>query len=149
MTYQIGPWTISSSPEWLDITDTVKEDDPPFTLAKKDGVGALQFSSSTRASGKRPAPTSADLAEMVREFGETRCLGAMSDCGQTSESNRSVASASFHADGNLIRVWYVAALGHFLLVTYVCEWHERGGEANEAQSIVRGIWLTGSKTGRL
>jgi hypothetical protein len=29
---------------WGDITDTVEADNPPYTLAHRDGVGALQFS---------------------------------------------------------------------------------------------------------
>ena len=145
MSYRIGPWVISSMPGWLDITHTVQDDDPPFTLAKEDGVGALQFSSAAYESGERPAPTPADLAEMVREFGEARDFGPPLDCDESSGTGQLVASANFHVDEDLFRVWYVSERGNFLLVTYVCQWQHRGPEIKEAESIVKNIRLAGGK----
>lgn len=144
MSYRIGPWTIGTPPGWVDITHAVEEDDPPFTLAKEDGVGALQFSSAAFESGERPVPTAADLADMVREFGEDRGFGPPLGCDQTSGAGPAVASGNFRVAGDLVRVLYVAERGHFLLVTYVCEWRDRGGETGEVEAIVKGIRLTGT-----
>ena len=145
MSYRIGPWTISPLPGWLDITDTVEDDDPAFTLAKEDGVGALQFSSAEYESGERPAPTPADLAEMVREFGESHDLGPPLDCRPAPGTSPAGASANFHVDEDLVRVWYLAEGGHFLLVTYMCEQADRGLELDEAEAIVRGVRLTAGR----
>ena len=60
---------------WADITDEVEADDPPYTLAHTDGVGALQFSVALYEGGPVPNPTPVDLRAMVREFGRKRGLG--------------------------------------------------------------------------
>jgi hypothetical protein len=145
MNHHVGPWTVRVPAEWLDITDTLDEADPPFTLAKETGVGALQFSSAEYLSGERPAATAAELAVMVREFGEARAFGKMFD-GRTSDARPAVASGSFRVDGNLIRVWYVSERGSFLLVTYVCDWQDRNDEADDAEAIVGRIRLERSRS---
>lgn len=68
-------FSVVALPGWEDITDAVEADDPPFSLARGDGVGALQFSVALYTSGPVPDPSPADLEEMVATFAESRGLG--------------------------------------------------------------------------
>src|SRR5688572_18051961 len=68
-------FTVEASAGWSDITATVEPDDPPFTLAHQEGVGALQFSVTLYQSGPIPNPTPAALQVMVEEFGHKHGLG--------------------------------------------------------------------------
>ena len=79
---------IVALPGWEDITDTVEADAPPFTLARGDGVGALQFSVALYIEGPVPDPPPAYLAEMLATFAEctacsrpARSPSSRSDCG--------------------------------------------------------------------
>jgi hypothetical protein len=63
----LGPVSVVGEPTWRDIT----EGDGPLTLAKPDGVGALQFSCALYKSGPEPNASLEDLKSMVLEFGES------------------------------------------------------------------------------
>ena len=65
-------FTVVAPDGWEDVTDSLEIEGPPFTLARADGVGALQFSIATYSGGERPDPSPDDLLEMVEGFGQSR-----------------------------------------------------------------------------
>ena len=113
---------------------------PPglITLAKPDGVGALQFSPALYESGPLPSPSSADLRSLALQFGESRGLGEPFDLGQF-ESRVSGAGASYCSEGDLVRVWYVSDGRNIMLVTYVCDWEDRDREMSECEEMLKTI----------
>jgi hypothetical protein len=127
--------------DWEDITDTVDVNDPPITLARGDGVGALQFSIALYTDGKQPDPTPEQLLGMVAEFGESRGLGAPGVLATQTVPLR-LAAASFKSDGDFLRVWYVSDGLSFALVTYVCESGKESKELATCEQIVRSIAFT-------
>jgi hypothetical protein len=133
--FELGYLLITTPPEWKDITDTVDADSAPFTIAKDDGVGALQFSSAEYRSGDLPAFTLSDLCVMRDEFGanhgfsnaldKTACKGATM-----------VAGASYHVNQDFVRVWYCSNGKDIVLATYTSEWSHRSNEIHECDEIV-------------
>lgn len=59
---------------WADVGDDMPEGAPP-TLARVDGVGALQFSVARYQSGANPNIHEDDLDELLREFARKQSLG--------------------------------------------------------------------------
>src|SRR5437660_982764 len=92
---------------WLDITDEVEADDPPFTLARTKGVGALQFSIALYMGGELPNPTAASLRKFVEEFGRARGLGQPR--GLVAEAGPpKLAAGSFQLGEDFVRVWQLS-----------------------------------------
>src|SRR5438105_4491626 len=112
---------------WADMTSTVKADNPPFTLAHRDGVGALQFSVAIYESGQVPGPTPAVLLGMVKEFGRKRQLGKPSAV-ETDPGPPVLAAASFAWGEDFLRVWQVSDGRNFAFVTYTCATEYAGPE---------------------
>jgi hypothetical protein len=127
---------------WADITDEVEADDPPYTLAHRDGVGALQFSVALYKSGRIPDPTLADLLAMVTEFGCKRGLGEPSSVLVEPGPPR-LAAGSFAWGEDFLRVWQVSDGRNFAFVTYTCAAEHAGPEATVCEEIVRSIVFTG------
>jgi hypothetical protein len=123
---------------WEDVTDSLDIEDPPITLARADGVGALQFSIASYSSGERPDPSPNDLLEMVEEFGQSRGLGSPGDVLTRSGPLR-MAAGSFHADGDLVRAWYVSGGLSFALATYVCEAGREAEELADCEQIIGSV----------
>jgi hypothetical protein len=119
---------------WFDITHEVDADDPPFTLAKNDGVGALQFSFGLYSGGERPNATISQLQEMLSEFLAGR--GRLSEVSQ-SVGSILVAAASASAESEMLRAWYVSDGSSFAKVTYLCDARFlKPAELSEAEAIV-------------
>lgn len=134
-----GPgFTVSTPKTWHDITNDVEVDDPPFTLAKEDGVGALQFSVALYSGGPVPNPSSQDLIDMVIEFGKSHCMGKGQDVTQDS-GDVPLAAATFLPRGGTVRVWYTSDGKNFALITYTCESELVNDEIPECEAIVRSI----------
>ncbi len=133
--------------EWCDITDTVDAPVKVPTLAKPDGVGALQFSLALYRSGKKPDSSVVDLVRLLDDFAAVKSLGR-AFARVTDEGSVRLAGASFHSERDLIRVWYVSDGWSFALVTYVCAWAHRGAEMKEAEAIVRSLRFVGRKPKR-
>src|SRR5262245_14385368 len=112
---------IEAGVDWNDITHTLDSPERPFTVAKQDGVGALQFSPALYRGGPLPMPTKDDLLSMAIEFGQYRGLGEAFDTDGV-EGPLAGAGASYHSEGDFIRVWYVSDKRSIMLATYVCEW---------------------------
>jgi hypothetical protein len=123
---------------WESITDSVEADDPPATLARDDGAGALQFSVALYAGGTVPDPTPAVLLRMVASFGEARGLAAPRDVTVESAPLR-LAAGSFAWGEDVLRVWQVSDGRNFAFITYTCESGREGGELRDCERIVRSL----------
>lgn len=123
---------------WADITDTVEAKNPPYTLALRDGVGALQFSVALYESGPIPNPSPADLQDMVAEFGRKRGLGEpMSVVVESGPPP--VAAGSFAWGEDFLRVWQISDGRSFAFVTYTCAAKHVGPELAQCERIIRSI----------
>lgn len=130
---------ISLPAGWLDVSDDLPEGTPP-TLAKPNGVGALQFSVATYRSGVRPDVAPDGLDELLEEFAATRELGPATDVERGEAAARYVGATFLNAC-DLIRAWYLTNGSDVALVTYVAEAAsvDVAGEVAEAGAIVRSI----------
>lgn len=129
---------IHTAAEWRDITDSLNDPGAPFTLAKPDGVGALQFSVARYKSGDIPSPSLKTLSSMVREFAENKCLESPFD-EETFSDKILYSGVSFDGGDSLVRVWYVSDGKSFLLVTYVCDWESQTLEVQECNDFVKSV----------
>ncbi len=123
---------------WQVITDSVEADDPPATLARGDGVGALQFSIALHTSGPVPDPGPDALGEIIVSFGHSHNLGQASDVSVESGPLR-LAAGSFAWDDDFVRVWQVCDGRNFALITYTCELEHEGRELVQCEQIVRSL----------
>jgi hypothetical protein len=133
-----GGITLEAAPGWKNITGELEEPNPPFTLAKSDGVGALQLSPALYRHGPIPAPTTDDLLEMAEKFGSQRNLGHPFDQG-AHQGAISSAGVSYHSRDDFIRAWYVTDGRNFALITYVCKWGLETEELAECEEMIKGI----------
>jgi hypothetical protein len=129
---------VSTPKTWHDITNEVEVDDPPFTLAKEDGFGALQFSVALYSGGSMPNPSSQDLIDMVVEFGKSHRMGKGQDVTQES-GDVPLAAATFLSKEDTVRVWYISDGKNFAFITYTCESRLVNDEIQECEAIVRSI----------
>jgi hypothetical protein len=109
--------TVVVPDEWLDITDDLSPGSPP-TLARVDGVGALQFSIAFYRTGNRPNIEVASLMALLNDFARTRKLGNALNVRSWSNSRRFVVG-DFRTESEVIRVWYASNGDDVALVTYV------------------------------
>ena len=130
------PFTVRCSDGWGEITDEAAATNPPWTLAKREGVGAFQFSAATYKSGPIPDPSSGLLLSMLRDFARAYDLGEPADM-VTENGGLRIAAASFHHGNDFIRVWYASDGRSFAKVTYTCIWGEQHAELPECEQMVR------------
>ena len=130
------PFSVRCSKGWCDITDEVQATDPPWTLAKPDGVGAFQFSVATYKSGSIPNKTSTVLLAMLRDFASSHSLGEQTDI-VTEDGALRVAAASFRHGDDFLRVWYGSDGRNFAKITYTCAWGEHLTELPDCEQMVR------------
>lgn len=102
---------------WADITDDLAEGTPP-TLAKPDGMGALQFSVARYVEGVRPNVDRNGLEALLAEFAHSRALGPASE-HENGQAESQFVGATFFQGDDLIRVWYLTNSEDVALVTYV------------------------------
>jgi hypothetical protein len=129
---------ITLPPDWADITDELDEDSPP-TLARPDGVGALQFTISRYRGGDAPTFNPQSLQALLEAFCERNGF----DCDPQTEThdNIVISKALSVAEGELISVWYVSNSLDVVLATYVS--HDGGDQTSvelmEADSIIKSM----------
>jgi hypothetical protein len=133
-----GTFSVVARRGWEDFTDSHEVDDPPRTLARGDGVGALQFSVALYAKGPIPDPLPVDLLKMVAAFGEARGLSAPRDVVVESTPWH-LAAGSFAWDTDFLRVWHLSDGRNFAFVTYTCESGQEGAELRDCERIVRSL----------
>jgi len=133
--YMIGNLFITAPGPWKDITDAVEGVSVPFTLAKDDGTGALQFSVATYKSGKLPNVSLPDLNELRSDFAQKKGLGPAFDELQSNGDLR-VSGGSYQTTENYVRVSYCSDGRHVALITYLGGRGKEGNEPNECDAIV-------------
>ena len=130
---------------WFDTTD--EDDEAPLTFTKDYGVGALQFSSATYKSGRKPDIRVGDLTDLVKGFVDAKFPGAPAQF-QTGELDEAASSPAFaRADVTLpewrLVAWYVSNGRDVVLCTYTCGHSEfRPAELEEAAAIVTSMRWT-------
>lgn len=124
---------------WVDVSDDMPEGTPP-TLAKPDGVGALQFSVGRYRSGADPQVSPDDLEAMLKDFADTRSLGVAVDVERGKSQSHYIGGSFLHGD-DLIRAWYLTNGSDVALVTYVAmaASSDAAAELADAGTIVRSI----------
>jgi hypothetical protein len=133
--YKHGGLLVAPVEGWLDVTDQIEADDPPFTLTKPEGVGAIQFSVATFEAGRDPNITVKQLRELLADFALSRELGRGFDHIE-SESTLSVCAGSFGYGTNFLRTWYCSDGKNVALVTYVCEKGLENSELSDCERMV-------------
>jgi hypothetical protein len=137
-------FSVELPPGWGDITADVETDDPPATVARDDGVGALQFSVGLYESGPRPKGDVAELEELLDDFAESRGWTSPRDAIREL-SPRPLVGATFRWDTDIARVWYVSEQGNIAFITYTCEASRlEARELAEAELIVRSLTFGGA-----
>ncbi|MDQ0586388.1 hypothetical protein [Variovorax paradoxus] len=124
---------------WVDISEDMPGGAPP-TLAKPEGVGAMQFSVGRYRSGANPQVTPDDLDALLKEFADTRSLSVAADV-ERGKSTSHYVGGSFLQGDDLIRVWYLTNGSDVALVTYVAAAAsgDVAAELADASTIVRSI----------
>jgi hypothetical protein len=139
-----GAFSISVADGWEDITATLDDANAPLTVADPiSGVGALQFSPAIYTGGRLPRVRSDDLTALLDEFAARHGLGDPFD-RSTDSGGVAIEGASFHSGEDLIRAWYASDGKNVMLVTYCCEWSQRGREASQREIAVRSIRFAAS-----
>jgi hypothetical protein len=128
-------FSIDLASAWFDITGEVVGENVPFTFARPDGFGALQFSIAGYRSGTIPDPSTDTLLKLLRDFAQSRKLGTATDVCTEVEPLR-IAAGSFHTD-SFIRVWYLSDGLSFALATFTCDSEHAGDELPDCEQMVR------------
>ena len=129
-------------PGWVVVTDELPEGAPP-TLAKTDGLGALQFSVATPGAGPRPTVELEDLEDLLRNFADNQ--GFDEPLIEIHPGKTKLVSADFRGDEDFLRVWYGSDGTNVMLVTYFSaapEDERLPDEVSEAEAIVSSVAFT-------
>ena len=129
-------FTIKCSDDWCDVTDEVDGERPPRTLARPQGVGALQFSVAAYLGGDLPNPPPQDLLSLLADFARSHQLGDMTDV-VVEGGHRQLAAASFSFGEDYLRVWYASDGKSFAKVTHTSAWGEQHSELPDCERMVR------------
>jgi hypothetical protein len=139
--HKLGNLDILAPDNWVDVTNAIKEDHPPFTLAREDGVGVIQFSAAEYQKGKTPNVSSDDLKNLLQGFAQTHELSQARDffcqCAPFLTS-----AASFNFENRFLRVWYCSDGKSIVLVTYNCQDGQQKNELFDCESIVHNLKFT-------
>lgn len=130
---------------WLDVTADVGtcRTTIPLTLARPDGVGALQVSAALYKAGASPHVTLRDLKEFLVEFASSHALVRQGDVVQHDGFPITV-SARFSEPGGLVWIWYISDGMNVALVTYTTSDSDQGrAEAVQCDSIAMSLEFCG------
>ncbi|WP_146578368.1 hypothetical protein [Neorhodopirellula pilleata] len=126
---------------WDDVTADLAGDEVPITLARPDGVGALQFSIMLYRSGQTPNPSPDDLLTMISGFARDTDLGEVTQT-ETEFGPPVLAAGTCYTDGDYVRIWVVSDGMNFAFVTYTCASDHGTGEVRDCEQIVRSLVFT-------
>jgi len=116
----LGALQLLADDEWYETTDQVEVPEPPFTLTRNEGCGALQFTIGMYRSGRVPNPSPATLLEMARECGAAEKLSKASNEVAESTGHLNIGAVSYDWDRDFVRVWYISDGMNFVMATYTC-----------------------------
>jgi hypothetical protein len=135
--------------DWHDATAHLGAD-APFTLAKPEGAGVLQFSMAQYTGGPRPqAVTADDLQRHLTQFAEQNDLTEPFDPVRREPPAPLTVGASFATPtGEFLRAWYLSDGTHFVFASYTCPWRERSrGEVPECEVMLTNATFRGDAAG--
>ncbi len=120
-----------AAPPWEDVSEAA---DPCWTIARPDGVGALQVSTLHYEAGKVPDPSPAVLLELARAQAPQPPL--QESMGQSAGVRW--AWISYMRDGFGVRQWIVSDGIDLGNITYTCAVADWPGELAEVEAMVQG-----------
>jgi len=128
---------------WCDITDIEAAEAIP-TLAREDGVGALQFSMLWQLSGAVSVITAADIRGIHDEFIKNKGLERLKAIDLRRAVGGVICSGDYKREDDFIRVYHHTDGTHVLISTYLYrEILRNEQEVIEADHIVNSIdWPT-------
>jgi len=140
--YKYGILIIKTPANWRNVTDEIEAQSPPFTLARNEGNGALQFTVAAYKDGDFPAISNQELKKLLVDFQESRELGRSYDFAEHKDGLL-ICANSFDSGENFLRVWYCSDSLNIALVTYVCKKGHEGDELKDCEQIVGGLKFEG------
>jgi hypothetical protein len=136
--YVVGNLRIAAAPGWLDVTGEIEASTPPFTLAKSDGVGALQFSVAEYDRGRLPDIRVDDLKKLLTDFALSRELGSSFDFA-IRETPLLTCAQSYGCESQFLRVWYCSDGRNVVLATYVCAKGMQETELGDCEKMIESL----------
>jgi hypothetical protein len=130
---QFDFFSVDTPDGWRNISESVES-----TLARDNGVGALQIAIELYLSGTVANPTPQDLLAMVEHFAKVHKLGKPLNVALESKPIR-LAAASYNWNGAFLRLWQVSDGGNFAFVTYTCDARHSDRELPDCEAIVRSL----------
>ncbi len=127
---------------WGDISEDLPPDSPP-TLARRTGVGALQFSVARYRSGARPAIDEEELKKLFIGFCQAQSFGRIEPSVLLTSKTACVGGVSITPE-EVVAVWYLSNGADVALVTYTRLGPEdptTKEELSEAKAMVESIEL--------
>jgi hypothetical protein len=132
------PFTVECAGGWRDVTRELEVTDPPWTLARPDGVGVFQFSVAHYQRGAVPNASSDVLLSLLRDFASSHELGEPTDVAAEAGELR-IAAGSFRQRDSFIRAWYISDGRSFARITYTCAFGRQQAELSECEQMVRTV----------
>lgn len=132
-------FTLELPPEWAVITSELPGDAPP-TIARRHGVGALQFSQVEFEGGPVDRLDEHDLLEMVKGIARSADRFIAFDEIEERRRGQLLGGVSLAMDGNFVRLWGVSDGVGVVVATYTCAWRRRrASELVECEGLVDSI----------
>ena len=122
--------------DWRDITDDLPDGSPP-TLAKPNGLGAIQFSIARHQGGEAAHIDRAALQGLLEDF----CARHGFDCLPQSDDHDNIQVVKSRAivDAELVAIWFASNGADVVLATYVSQQpgsRDTTDELNEAEAVI-------------
>lgn len=128
-------FSVDVPPEWESVPNL---EDGAVALAKRGGVGRLQFSQPTGSEAAPAEVSPQHLLEMITCFAHDRGLPSPEDVALESGPLR-IAAASFPRGSDFLRAWQISDGGNVALATYACDISEKHVEVADCEQIVRSL----------
>jgi hypothetical protein len=139
-------FTVDLPPGWAEITRELPGAPAP-TIAKADGVGALQFSQAEFEGGVVESFDTAELLDIVRGIAHRADEAIAFDESSDITGPLRLGAVSLALDGNFVRVWGVSDGRGVVLATYTCGWADREREVEECTRVVESIRIVPTVVG--
>lgn len=140
---KLGGAVVLMPSTWENITDSVSSPHRPWTLAKKNGWGALQFTIALYDGGAKPNVSFDTLEDTVRSTAATMEFRQPTQFTRKTEGSRFMVSADFCDREQFVRVWHLTDGWNFAWITSP---EEERTELPEAETIVSTIEFKNPKS---
>ena len=136
--YHVGNLRIAPAAGWLDVTRQIDADSPPFSLARSDGVGVMQFSVAEYEHGELPNIQPNHLKRLLADFALSREIGRGFDL-VSREKPLLTCAQSYIYGTQFLRVWYCSNGRDVVLVTYVCAQGAQPAELPDCEKMIESL----------